>query len=393
MKRLVVVSSVIANKPHNGGNARMVLNWLQGLEQLGLDVFFVEQISSDTCADAAGAPAPASCSVNRSYFDRVLATHGFDRRAALICDADDAFESAVVHGASPAELYDLADAADLLINISGHLSVGALKNRFRRKVYVDLDPGYTQFWQAEKSDAARLPGHDTYFTVGQRIGTEGCSIPTGGIAWHSIQQPIVLRHCRVDADPPVSPRFTTIASWRGAYAPMTHDGQTYSAKAHEFRKFVELPRLSSEAFEIALDIHPKETKDLRALADGGWRLVSPRAVADTPEDYCRYIEGSAAECSAAQGMYVQTKSGWFSDRSARYLASGKPVLVQDTGFSAPRRCGEGLLVFDTLAQAADGVDRIARDYGGHCAAARWLAERYFDSDTQLAQLLERSGVA
>jgi hypothetical protein len=133
MKRLVVVSSVIANKPHNGGNARMVLNWLQGLEQLGLDVFFVEQISSDTCADAAGAPAPASCSVNRSYFDRVLATHGFDRRAALICDADDAFESAVVHGASPAELYDLADAADLLINISGHLSVGALKNRFRRK--------------------------------------------------------------------------------------------------------------------------------------------------------------------------------------------------------------------------------------------------------------------
>jgi hypothetical protein len=111
----------------------------------------------------------------------------------------------------------------------------------------------------------------------------GCSIPTGGIAWHSIRQPIVLRHCRVDADPPVSPRFTTIASWRGAYAPMTHDGQTYSAKAHEFRKFVELPRLSSEAFEIALDIHPKETKDLRALTDGGWRLVSPRAVADTPE--------------------------------------------------------------------------------------------------------------
>jgi hypothetical protein len=100
MKRLVVVSSVIANKPHNGGNARMVLNWMQGLEQLGLDVFFVEQIFSETCVNTAGAPARASCSVNRSYFDQVLATHGFDRRAALICDADDAFESAVVHGAS-----------------------------------------------------------------------------------------------------------------------------------------------------------------------------------------------------------------------------------------------------------------------------------------------------
>jgi hypothetical protein len=392
MKRLVVLSSVIANKPHNGGNARMVLNWLQGLEQLDLDVFFVEQIRSDTCVDDTGAPAPVNRSVNRSYFERVLRTHGFEGRAALIGDAADTLEGAMVHGATPAELYDLAEAADLLINISGHLSVGALKNLFRRKAYVDLDPGYTQFWHTGKSDAARLEGHDVYFTVGQRIGTAGCRIPTDGIAWQPIRQPIVLRECRTDVPVFASPRFTTIASWRGAYAPIMHEGETYAAKAHEFRKFVELPRLSRELFEIALDIHPHETRDLQALAQSGWRLVSPRAVAGTPEDYCRYIEGSAAECSAAQGMYVQTKSGWFSDRSARYLASGKPVLVQDTGFCAPRNSGEGLLVFETVAQAARGAERIARDYDGHSAAARWLAERYFDSDTQLAQLLERAGV-
>jgi len=393
VRRVVVVSSVIANKPHNGGNARMVLNWLQGLEQLGLDVFFVEQIRSEHCVDAQGSPAPASQSANRAYFDEVLKTHGFSRRAALICDADGTLDAAVVHGATASELHDLADAADLLINISGHLSVRALKQRFRRKAYVDLDPGYTQLWHTAGSSAARLEGHDVYFTVGQRIGTVGCRIPTDGIAWHAIRQPIVLTECRPDAPVHSSPRFTTIASWRGAYAPITHEGETYAAKAHEFRKFVELPRLSSERFEIALDIHPRETWDLETLEASGWRLVSPRAVAETPEDYCRYIEGSAAECSAAQGMYVQTKSGWFSDRTARYLASGKPVLVQDTGFCVPRHSGEGLLVFDTVAQAARGAECIARDYDGHSAAARWLAERYFNSDTQLSQLLERAGVA
>jgi hypothetical protein len=393
VRRVVVVSSVIANKPHNGGNARMVLNWLQGLEQLGLDGFFVEQIRGEHCVDAQGSPAPASHSANRAYFDDVLKTHGFSRRAALICDVDGTLDAAVVHGATASELHDLADAADLLINISGHLSVRALKQRFRRKAYVDLDPGYTQLWHTAGSSAARLEGHDVYFTVGQRIGTVGCRIPTDGIAWHAIRQPIVLTECRPDAPVHSSPRFTTIASWRGAYAPITHEGETYAAKAHEFRKFVELPRLSSERFEIALDIHPRETRDLETLEASGWRLVSPRAVAETPADYCRYIEGSAAECSAAQGMYVQTKSGWFSDRSARYLASGKPVLVQDTGFCVPRNSGEGLLVFDTVAQAARGAERIARDYDGHSAAARWLAERYFDSNTQLSQLLERAGVA
>jgi hypothetical protein len=393
VRSVVVVSSVIANKPHNGGNARMVLNWLQGLERLGLDVFFVEQLRSEHCVDAEGVPARASQSANRAYFEDVLKTHGFSRRAALICDAGDTLDAAVVHGATASELLDLADAADLLINISGHLSVGALKERFRRKAYVDLDPGYTQFWHASKSGAARLDGHDVYFTVGQRVGTAGCRIPTDGITWQPIRQPIVVKECRTDAPVCSSPRFTTIASWRGAFAPITHEGEMYAAKAHEFRKFVELPRLSCERFEIALDIHPRETRDLETLETSGWRLVSPRAVAETPEDYCRYIEGSAAECSPAQGMYVQTKSGWFSDRSARYLASGKPVLVQDTGFSVPRNPGEGLLVFETVGQAARGAERIARDYDGHSAAARWLAERYFDSDTQLSQLLERAGVA
>jgi hypothetical protein len=391
MSPMVVVSSVIANKPHNGGNARMVLNWLEGLEQLGVEVFFVEQIRRDSCVDECGATTDASRSVNKAYFDRVLTTHGFDNRSALICDAGETLDGATVYGATAAELCDVADSADLLINISGHLSTADLKNRFRRKAYVDLDPGYTQYWHMAKPGAARLEGHDVYFTVGQRIGTPGCRIPTDGIAWKPVRQPIVLKGC--GAGDTASARFTTVASWRGAYAPITHEGETFSVKAHQFRKFVELPRLSAQSFEIALDIHPGDTADRRVLQDSGWQLVNPRCVAETPDEYCRYIEGSAAECSAAQGVYVQTKSGWFSDRTARYLASGKPVLVQETGFVAPERSGEGLLVFDTVVEAAEGAERIARDYRGHSEAARWLAQQYFDSDTQLAEVLQRAGVA
>ena len=391
MKPLIVVSSVIANKPHNGGNARMVLNWLEGFQRLGAEVFFLEQIRSDTCVDDAGAAAPVDGSINRAYFDRVLGARAFGRGAALVCDAGETLEGARLYGATPAELYELAGDADLLINISGHLSVRALKEKFRRKVYVDLDPGYTQLWHTHGTGASRLEGHDLYFTVGQRIGTPGCTIATSGIHWRPFRQPVVLNECRTTPSTAVD-RFTTVASWRGAYAPVTHAGETFRVKAHEFRKIVDLPRVSPQQFEVALDIHPGDAKDLTALQASGWRVVNPRHVAATPEDYCKYIAGSSAECSAAQGMYVQTQSGWFSDRTARYLAAGKPVLVQNTGFPHPES-GEGVLVFDTLSDAARGAERIGRDYRAHSEAARWIAERYFNSDIELGHMLETAGIA
>jgi hypothetical protein len=392
MRRHVVVSSVIANKPLNGGNARMVLNWLEGFRQLDVEVFFIEQIRGDTCVDTSGAPTRASESENRSYFDDVLAAAGFSGCAALVCDAGETLDEATIFGATAAELLDLARDADLLVNISGHLSIASLKQRFRRKAYIDLDPGYTQLWHAQGSTAARLEDHDLYFTVGQRIGTPVCAVPTGGIDWQPIRQPIVLEGCRA-ATPATGDRFTTVASWRGAYAPMRYGGQVFGSKAHEFRKIVDLPRLSGLPFEVALDIHPQDSRDLNALVGSGWRVVNPRTVAATPDAYCDYIEGSTAECSAAQGMYVRTQCGWFSDRTARYLASGKPALVENTGFSAPGRPGEGLLVFDSVDQAVRGADHIARDYRRHSEAARWIAERYFDSRAQLGRVMEQAGLS
>ena len=186
-------------------------------------------------------------------------------------------------------------------------------------------------------------------------------------------------------------RFTTIASWRGPYGPVEYGGKRFGLKVHEFRKFIELPERAKQTFEIALDIHPADEQDRIALGRHGWQLVDPRSVAADPAAFRRYVQTSGAELSVAQEIYVDTGSGWFSDRTVRYLASGKPALVQDTGFSRNLPVGEGLLAFSTLQEAIAGVERIAADYEHHCRAARELAETFFDSEKVLSQFMKEIG--
>jgi len=186
--------------------------------------------------------------------------------------------------------------------------------------------------------------------------------------------------------------FTTVATWRGPYGPVTLNGHTFGLKLHEFRNFIELPARTGATFELALDIHPDEHSDLALLRDNGWRLVDPRVVAGDPFSFRRYVQRSAAEYSAAQGIYVETACGWFSDRTVRYLATGKPALVQDTGFSHNFPTGEGLIAFRTLEEAIAGVESIVSDYPRHSQAARRLAEEQFDSDKVLGRMLEEVGL-
>jgi hypothetical protein len=187
-------------------------------------------------------------------------------------------------------------------------------------------------------------------------------------------------------------RFTTAASWRGPYGSVQYGGRSFGLKVHEWRKFVELPKRAQQTFEIALNIHPAEELDLNLLRRHSWQIVDPRAVAADPAAFRRYVQTSGAEFSVAQGIYVETASGWFSDRTVRYLASGKPALVQETGFGRNFPTGEGLIAFRTLEDAVEGAGRIARDYAGHCRAARMLAEAYFDSDKVLGRLIEEVGI-
>jgi hypothetical protein len=382
----VVVSSVIANKPLNGGNAWAVLSWVLGLQKLGFRVYFMEQINKESCVDATGATAAFEHSANLAYFKEVTKRFGWSGSAALIYE-----EGEQIHGLTYGELLDIAEAADLLVNITGHLTLEPLMRRLRRKAYLDLDPGFTQFWHASGDAGARLEGHDLYFTIGENIGTPVCPIPTGGIRWRPTRQPVVLDHWPVSREGDRD-RFTTVATWRGPYGPVRYGGKIFGLKVHEFRKIIELPERVPQTFEIALDIHPAEEGDLNLLNRHGWRLVDPEVAVPDPGRFRRYVQSSGGEFSVAQGIYVDTHSGWFSDRTIRYLASGKPVLVQDTGFGRNYPVGEGLVAFRTPGEAIAGAGRIGRDYEQHCRAARSLAEEYFDSDTVLGSFVDEAGV-
>jgi hypothetical protein len=377
----IVVSGALANRPHNGGGAWVRLNWILSLQRLGFDVFFLEEIGRDVCVDPSGTVVDLADSINLAFFRHVTEMFGLSSCSALVYECGQQ-----VYGPAFRSLLERAEATELLINLSGHLTQPALLDRFRCKAYIDLDPGFTQLWHAQGNPGARLAGHDFYFTVGANIGQPDCPIPTGGFSWQPIRPPVVLDQWPVTAAP-ADGKFTTVATWRGPFGPLDFAGKTLGLKVQEFRKFIELPERVRQSFEIALRIHPAEEKDQRGLRSHGWHLVDPSVVAADPVAFRRYLQGSLAEFSAAQGVYVETQSGWFSDRTAAYLASGRPALIQDTGLGRTYPVGEGLIPFRTFNQAVAGAERIAGDYERHSRAARRLAETYFDSDGVLRELL------
>jgi hypothetical protein len=347
----VAVAGALAGKPGNGGEAWVRLSYALGLRRLGFEVRLLEA-------------APGASDDAVAYARETATTFGLD--------------------------YALADeseeGADLLLNISGNLRSRELLGRFRRTAFVDIDPGFTQMWHVQGIDV--IPPHDVYFTIAENIRDAGCSIPAGGIEWRPTRPPVVLEEWPSAADG--FDRFTTVATWRGPYGRIEHGGRTYGIKLDEFRKVLELPALTRETFELALDIHPAEKDDLAALDTHGWRLVDPDAVAAGPDPFRRYVQGSGAEFSVTQAVYIETGSGWFSDRTTRYLASAKPALVQDTGFSRAIPTGEGLFAFRTVGEAVESSEEIAANYGRHSLAARRIAEEYFDSDDVLGRLLEQA---
>jgi hypothetical protein len=187
--------------------------------------------------------------------------------------------------------------------------------------------------------------------------------------------------------------FTSVGSWRGPFGPIEYEGVTYGLRVHEFRKFADLPRRVTSPLEIALDIDDADARDVELLRAGGWRLRDPREVAADPWSYRSYVQRSSAELMVAKNMYVESRSGWFSDRSICYLASGRPVLAQDTGFSHYHPVGRGLHAFTTLEEAAEGVARIVADYDAQSRGAREVAEEQFESSRVLSRLLRKLRIA
>lgn len=381
--RVAIVSGAIANKPRNGGESWVRLSWLLGLRRLGFEAYFVELIDRGDCVGASGAPTDFADSLNRAYFEAVVREFGLEGRASLL--VSDGEEAAGV----PADrVADLAAEADLLVNLSGHLRPAQLLAAPRTSVYVDLDPGFTQVWHEDPAVPFDLPPHDHYVTVGLNLGGPDCPIPLCGAQWTPTLPPVVLERWPPKPQPPGPFRFSTVATWRSPSGALRIGGRTPGPKHHQFRRLIELPeRVETAKFEIALDIHPADSADLEALRSHGWEVVDPAAVAGSPAAFRDYVGASGAEFSVAQGVYSETVSGWFSDRTAAYLASGRPALVQETGLAGRLPLGGGLLSFDAAVDAVAEARRLAADPGAHGEAARAFAERHLDSDLVLERLL------
>ena len=381
--RTVLVSGAVANKHGHGGSIWVRMSWAESLRALGYDVVFVEQLDDAHAVDESGRVTPWRESVNAATFVAVMESFGFSGSSALLRPG-----SAETIGLSREELLAIASRADLLVDISGHLRDAELRALPAARAFVDLDPGYTQIWLAEGRDVG-AGDHELHFTVGANVGTPASNLPTGGVRWRPIRQPVVLDRWPVSTDG--FSRFTTIASWRGAFGPVAWGGRSYGVKAHEFRLLTDVPRAAGLPFEMVLDLHPADQRDADRLRAGGWSLGEPATVAAV-EAFADYVRGSGAEFSAAQGVYVGTRSGWFSDRTVRYLASGRPALVQDTGQAESLPVGEGLLTFATPAEAVTRARELVADHETHSRAARRLAEDWFAPAPALAPLLDAAGI-
>jgi hypothetical protein len=367
----VIFSGMIAATPWQGGATWAVLQYLLGLRRLGCDVHFMEPIE--------GVGALSSDAVR--YLSETMKQFGFADRWALVPTDGEPV------GMSRAELREVASRSDMLLNASGMLTDPDVLEAVPTRVYLDLDPAFTQLWHAVDGVDMRLDPHTHFVSIADSIGEPECPIPTCGREWLPTLPPVVLDEW-TPSNALEHRAATTVGHWR-SYGAIYHDGVQYGQKVHSLRPLIDLPDRAGERFELALAIHEDETKDLSTLRKHGWRLLDPAEVAATPEDYRRFVAGSWAEFGLAKSGYAVSGSGWFSDRSACYLASGRPVIAQDTGFGRRLPTGAGLFAFATADDVVAAIEELDRDYKRHRVAARELAEEHLESDRVLGSLLER----
>jgi len=385
MKGAVTIAGSLAQKPMQGGHTWVLLQYLLGFRRLGWNVLFLDELAPEMCIDDRGKPCQPEKSLNLKVFRSVMEHFGFQDDCCLIYNGGEKY-----FGRSQAQIIQQVSESAFVLNVMGYLDNENILDKASRLVFLDIDPGFGQMW-AELGLGNVFAGHDDYVTIGERIGTKGCRIPTCGLKWITTPQPVVLEHWPARIGQFTQP-ISSIVSWRGAYGPLTFRNRSYGLRVHEFRKFLDLPGRTGQPFQLALHIHPDDSADLQALKRHGWNILDPVQVAGDPYSYRIFIQNSAAEFMIAKNIYVESRSGWFSDRSICYLASGKPVLAQDTSLNGLLPVGEGLLLFENLEEAVEGVEALRMDYVRHARAARAVAEECFDSDKVLDRLLKKLGV-
>jgi hypothetical protein len=375
-----------------GGVAWDYGQYALGLERLGFDVYYLEDtgVPAYTFNEETG-QFEEDC----AYGVRFLQ----DSLSALSPQLKDRWHfhayDGQTYGLPLDAMCDILAEAELLINVSGGSVLRDEYRQCRRKVFIDTDPGWNHFvifprWDSKPWDEQRMGyrAHDHYFTFAEKIGRDDCELPTLGFDWQVTRQPVVL-DCWQEPQQKLSmDAWTTVMMWNNFERPIEHQGRTYGAKEREFGRIENIPRHSNASFEVAVNGNAPRDR-WREL---GWNVVRGEQISATVDGYRNYIQSSHGEFSVAKNVYVDTHCGWFSCRSACYLAAGRPCVVQETGFSETIPVGNGLLSFSDLPDAVSAIDRIEGDYGRHQREARALAEEFFDYRRVLESLMSRVGI-
>lgn len=382
-----IVTGMISTYPV-GGVAWDYGQYALGLERLGFEVFYLEDTGQPTYdPDRREYAEDPSYGVGflRSALEALSPTLAERWHFRAMDDA--------TYGLDPADLERIAAEADLFLNVSGGTLLRDAYMPSPLKVLIDTDPGWNHFVNYPNWDASPgwlgthgWRGHDRFFTYAERIGADGCALPALGVDWVPTRPPVVLDQWR---PAPPGERWTTVMSWNSFGRSIEHEGRVYGAKEPEFARVEALPGHVSAALEVAVGGHEAPAERWR---DAGWSVVDSHDVSRTPDEYRGYIQGSRGEFSVAKNVYAATRSGWFSCRSTCYLAAGRPVVTQDTGFSDFIPTGEGLFAFSTIEQAAAAINAVERDYARHQRAAREIAREHFAHDRVLSALLRAVGL-
>jgi hypothetical protein len=372
-----------------GGQTWLYLNWLRGLHALGHDVWYVEDDTVwpyDPIRDA----VTDDCAYAVGHIAECLKRVGLaDRWAFRLAD-----RAGACWGLTEPALIDLYRSADALLNVGGAVDLREEHLAAPFRVYLETDPVTAQLRLANGDDHTRraFAAHHVLVTYGENYGAPDCGVPLNGHRYRTTRQPVDLDLWPASYDPEAR-CFTTIGNYRQDGGDVAYRGQVYHwSKHHEWEKILDLPRRTRQPFELALNV--ADDADRARLHAHGWRVVSPLTFSlDVFGAYPAYIRGSRAELTVAKDQNVRLRSGWFSERDACYLASGKPVIAQDTGFGAVLPTGEGLFAFRTIDEALAAVDAVNRDYARQCAAARDVAAACFAARGVAGRLLRDLGLA
>lgn len=385
--RRFVVLGTVAGNPY-AGMAWMHMQIAAGLSRLGHDVYYME-VSSAWPYDPIKQTFTDDSSFATDYLQRVTQPFGLGGKWGYRRSYSDGRWLGLPDGEAAAVLA----GADAVFNVAGATALEDLGSATGPLIYLGTDPGWDEIGYANDDDGVRefIDAHSGFATYAENLGGADCLLPGFPSRVARTRQPVLTEIWSTEAAP--RPVVTTVANWRHEGRDVVYNGETYTwSKHHEFLRFVSVPAEAEETVELATGISQLEQAELRLLERNGWRLVDGHSFSTDPWPYLAHIQGSLAEFTVAKDLNVRLRTGWFSERSACYLAAGRPVVTQDTGFGAALPTDMGLLAYSNLEEAVAAIREVVGDYERHAKAAREIANEYFRAETVLGRLLSELGL-